>query len=387
MRSGFGPCEMRRVDVSPSRVHPWTGGARPRVARWVVPVSAAVLLCSCASIPDGRSAQPGVFAAPMVGVVGSSRPRSGVPFPGERRQPFRQRQEPRPAAACRSCAAQIWAACVLPTCLGFWRSEYGVSYGYGLAMAASGALLLRDALSVGTPVASLHAACLVLYGARLSLFLLYREVNVQSMRKFRDKIEERAKKRGSRLSRLPFIAGCCALYAGMAAPALLTLQLAKAGLVGSGPGVTDVPLSACVLLMYAGWAVNAVGDAYKSWRKATSGADTLVTGGPFTYLRHPNYTGEQLLWTSSALAGLVAAYRLGPSAFSWLTISSLGGVALGWAGIFFVLAMATENLEVRQQEKYGEAVEYRQWVARSWPGFRLGGRKAASPQEPPSVTQ
>jgi hypothetical protein len=34
------------------------------------------------------------------------------------------------------------AACTIPTMLGFWRSEYGVSYAYGTAMALSGLLML-----------------------------------------------------------------------------------------------------------------------------------------------------------------------------------------------------------------------------------------------------
>ena len=29
------------------------------------------------------------------------------------------------------------AACALPTCLGFYKREYGVSYGYGLSSAAA----------------------------------------------------------------------------------------------------------------------------------------------------------------------------------------------------------------------------------------------------------
>ena len=35
------------------------------------------------------------------------------------------------------------AAATLPTCLGFWKTGYAVSYGYGGAMLAAGALTLR----------------------------------------------------------------------------------------------------------------------------------------------------------------------------------------------------------------------------------------------------
>eukprot|EP00985_Skeletonema_marinoi_P025468 scaffold18772_cov73-Skeletonema_marinoi.AAC.1 len=39
---------------------------------------------------------------------------------------------------------KILLACLLPTLLGFYKSEYGVSYGYGTAMAASSYLILAS---------------------------------------------------------------------------------------------------------------------------------------------------------------------------------------------------------------------------------------------------
>ena len=102
-------------------------------------------------------------------------------------------------------APVLCAACTIPTLLGFWKSEYGVSYAYALATLAAGALVIKAAK---TQVAALHAGCLCLYGLRLGLFLVYRELTIQRFREFRDKIETRATERGSRLSRTPFIMGC-----------------------------------------------------------------------------------------------------------------------------------------------------------------------------------
>ena len=66
-------------------------------------------------------------------------------------------------AQSASITGSLALASFLPPLLGLWQAEYGVSYGYGLATAVSGALLLRRDLPM--PVA-LHAGCLCFYGVR-----------------------------------------------------------------------------------------------------------------------------------------------------------------------------------------------------------------------------
>ena len=91
-----------------------------------------------------------------------------------------------PVLALPSTAA-LAAASTIPTLLGFWKSEYGVSYAYGFAMAAAGAMHLANP----SPLAVAHAAVVLAYGARLNLFLLYRELAIPRFRKFRETIEVR----------------------------------------------------------------------------------------------------------------------------------------------------------------------------------------------------
>ena len=71
-----------------------------------------------------------------------------------------------PVLALPSTAA-LATASTIPTLLGFWKSEYGVSYAYGFAMAAAGAMHLSNP----SPLAVAHAAVLLAYGFRLNLFL------------------------------------------------------------------------------------------------------------------------------------------------------------------------------------------------------------------------
>ena len=179
--------------------------------------------------------------------------------------------------------AALKMACFLPALLGLWKAEYTVSYGYGLAMASVGTIMLRTGGASLHPLAKVQAVLLAIYGVRLNLFLLWRQLNVQYSKDLVQRIEE---KRPSRVKRLPFILGCGCLYYGMAAPLVLTAQYAAALAPRSlgkslvyGVGVGGMAL---------GLIVAAFGDLQKTVTKKKFGPSTLVTGGLFSVLRHPN---------------------------------------------------------------------------------------------------
>ena len=290
---------------------------------------------------------------------------SGVPKPSTRRVDAIAASMPvAPAAAImlRGGAGTLpglpalAAASFLPTCLGLWKNGYAVSYGYGGAMLATGALMLRSSPGLSA-LAKAHALALVFYGLRLNTFLLYRELALP------EEVHQMKRRDASlidRLKRLPIIIGCSALYYCMGAPLRVTAMAS-----GSASGAAAV----AVALSFMGFGIAALGDLVKTVVKAKEGPDFLVTSGPFRWLRHPNYTGELVGWSASAVAAVLAAVGEG-SAFAlggakwWLL-----GSALGWLGILFVLAgEATAGLEKKQRDKYGGSAEYEAWVARSWAG-------------------
>ena len=270
------------------------------------------------------------------------------------------------ALASLPSAGVLAAAAVAPMLLGFWKTEYGVSYAYGGAMAAFGALVLPAASS---PLARAHALVLILYGIRLNAFLLYREIFIARFRKFRERIEQRTKAKGGRLTRTPFLLGCSFLYYCMGAPLLLTAPVAAPG------GLSSVLLMGETALMYLGFLLAALGDLQKSVAKSRRGENALVTSGIYKYLRHPNYTGELLLWGASFAAAFTAAPTvLATAAMSKLaTAGWLLASATGYAGISFVLVNAATGLEKKQKQKYGVkggmgSGVYEKWVASSWAG-------------------
>jgi len=317
---------------------------------------------------------------------------------------------------------KIILACLLPTLLGFYKSEYGVSYGYGTAMAASSYLILASiSQSAGLPLAlsfastkpqailsslattvnnlrtllpsslpAFHAFAVFFYGTRLNLFLLYRELFLPRFRAMRERIEDRAKKQGSRWKRTPFLLSCTFLYFCMVCPVLVTTKVCEGmsmtGAVGLGGGLAsflEQSLRLSMIFTLSGYLLGAVGDLNKTIGKMLKGEDTLITGGIFRFFRHPNYTGEVIGWTSSCLSAFLAVALKAVTDTSssgglhlWKSMAGLLSLCvMGAIGISFVLGTATAGLEFRQHEKYGDTEEYKQWVQKSWVGFNMGKQK------------
>jgi protein-S-isoprenylcysteine O-methyltransferase Ste14 len=279
-----------------------------------------------------------------------------------------------PAAAAVSLAlpalGSLAAACTLPTCLGFWKGAYAVSYGYGGAMLASGLLILQTPGVVG--LAQVHALTLAAYGFRLNAFLLYRELALpEALHQMKRKDATLVQ----RLKRLPLILGCSGLYFCMAAPLCVTALAASQGLAcpvtGGARGLATGGCVVCLGLTFLGFGVAAIGDFVKTWVKAREGPDTLVTAGPFKRLRHPNYTGECFGWAASCAASGCAAVSAGfggAAALFWLGLS-----VVGTAGIIGILAgEATAGLEKKQEAKYGSSPVYQKWIKGSWSGPMFG---------------
>jgi steroid 5-alpha reductase family enzyme len=276
------------------------------------------------------------------------------------------------ALAALPLSQKILLSCFLPTCLGFWRSEYGVSYAYGMATSLTSYCIYSHFLQ--SSISSIsnkawavwHAAALMFYGVRLCLFLLYRELSTERMKQSVKNIEAKAKGRGNRWKRTPFVVSCAGLYFGLCAPLLIS---SSANVVVTSKFL-QWTLEGLVGLTWLGFLLAAAGDLNKSIVKANKGENHLVTGGIFALCRHPNYSGEMLAWTANGLIALVAA-----ASSKGIPVTKLVGYltasVAGALGLDFVLLSATKGLEKKQKETYGETKEYQRWVDSVWSGFVL----------------
>lgn len=284
---------------------------------------------------------------------------------------------------------KLFLSCLLPTLIGLWKYEYGVSYAYGTSTALSSFFILKPILnaptSAFTTLVQIHAAAIIFYGVRLNIFLLYRELFLERFRRMRERIEDRQTKKeegagtiGRLINRIPFIISCSLLYLGLVSPQLTSaksLQMINQCGIDASNSLAWGVYKSLVGLTWIGFVIAAIGDLTKTMVKSWKGPDHLVTGGMFALFRHPNYTGEVIGWTSNFLASTIAMYLSGYGVKAWKdwVIPMLLG-SLGLLGIIFVLTAATTNLERRQKEKYGEIDAYKNWKA--WAGFQLPVKKS-----------
>ncbi|KAL3921941.1 MAG: hypothetical protein SGILL_002480, partial [Bacillariaceae sp.] len=297
--------------------------------------------------------------------------------------PSFQTIKPSSSTQLSSVPPEVWTN-FLPPAMGFYKSEWTVSYGYGFATSLSAlSLLKRTPLTPDNPIFALQAAALIFYGFRLNSHLFIRNRISERMQDFQKRMEERAEGRGSRWKRAPIVLSCGALYYALYAPLLLTSMISGTG------AVPDVGIKVMKMLLIAQWigfGMGALADATKTIVKQTKGEKTLVTSGIFSILRHPNYSGEIIGWTSNALLGLLSCAYLLRNKVTAKLIGLLGATFIGWVGILFVLLGATKSLERRQKEDYGDTTEYKEWVDATWSGWVLpdASNEVATPD--PEIT-
>ena len=95
----------------------------------------------------------------------------------------------RPRTTLMVSHTELAISILAPSSLGFWKREYGVSYGYGGSVAAAAALAYRDATN---PHGRAHAILHIIYGLRLCIFLFVREVTVPRFKEVKENIEKQS---------------------------------------------------------------------------------------------------------------------------------------------------------------------------------------------------
>lgn len=236
---------------------------------------------------------------------------------------------------------------------GYKRTEFFVSYGYGLSVAACAILgLVASGASVQTHAtfAQLHALALVAYGVRLVLYCRWRD-SLDSYQEVKRRTKEAGgatKAAGTQL--IGFHVTCALLYATLYLPSMWALQR----LPGTFSSFKRLP-QALLAIAYVALGLETVADQQKSKTKiAVPGK--LVTRGLYRWCRHPNYFAEVVFWL--AVWGAAGAAGVFTSTWQWAVS------ALGPASILFIIAQATSSQEKQQAKKYAgpEYQHYRSTV-------------------------
>ena len=231
--------------------------------------------------------------------------------------------------------------------VGFYRVVYFISIGYAfsiVALAITSVLLLRAHL---TWAAALQNLLLVVWGLRLGIFLVRRELQPAYGKELAG---THARSAGMALSRKILIwVGVSVLYVVMFTPSLFVLAPIPEA---AAPGMPIVVVQWLGLALMAGALIlETLADQQKSAFKVGN-PGRFCDAGLYSWVRCPNYLGEILFWLGNWVCGLLFY----ASPIRWLL------AAAGLACIVLIMLGSTKRLEAQQDQRYGKDPAYRNYV-------------------------
>ena len=232
----------------------------------------------------------------------------------------------------------------LISALGFIYFVYFFSLGY--AFSITGMAFATMILFWGNMEIWGKAFCVLLgiYGLRLGIYLLVRELRSASYRRIlRPETDVNANKRSPGFKVILWIM-VSTLFIGQFAPVFFRIQN------GSSP---DTCVIVGFFIALAGVILEIWADAQKSILKRRNPHEFCRTG-IYRIVRCPNYFGEILLWTGVFLSGITALDGL------WQWIFAIWGYVL----ILWVMFSGARRLELRQNKNYGNRPEYQEYIAK-----------------------
>ena len=195
----------------------------------------------------------------------------------------------------------LLAVCAVACCVGFYKFVYFLSIGYGFAVAAGGVATLVMYLvnPSATPlwIVLVQTALFVAYGARLSGFLLVRELKNVTFKKT-DVAKETLAKNDEKKMPVFVLATIWVfvsiLYVAQVSPMLFRYANGSADVV--------VPVVGFAISIF-GLVLEAVADKQKSAQKKEN-PKAVATKGLYRIVRCPNYLGEMTFWTGVFVSGV-----------------------------------------------------------------------------------
>lgn len=243
----------------------------------------------------------------------------------------------------------LLAVCAVACAVGFYKFVYFLSIGYGFAIAAGGVAVLVMSLvnPTATPlwIVLVQTALFIAYGARLSGFLLVRELKNATFKKT-DVAKDTLAKNGEKKMPVFVLATIwvfvSVLYVAQVSPMLFRYD----------NGATDyiVPVVGFAISVL-GLVLEAIADKQKSAQKKER-PDMVATKGLYKICRCPNYLGEITFWTGVFISGITAYKTVG----QWIC------AVLAYIAIVYIMFNGAQRLEKRQMARYGDNDEYNEYA-------------------------
>ncbi len=233
---------------------------------------------------------------------------------------------------------------VVISAIGFKKFVYFISLGYGFSIAGIGAVLIGMCFKSLNVVSAIMAVLLIVYGLRLGLYLLIREIKSTSYQKtMKNDIKD-----GSDMKLFPKLSiwlVCALLYVCEASPVLFIIESTRK---------VDAFMIVGAVIMAFGIILESASDLTKNAFKKKN-PNRFCDVGLFKIVRCPNYFGEVLTWTGVFVAG-ITSYS---SVWQWLS------AVFGYVCIVYIMFGGARRLEIRQNKNYGKDKEYQAYVKKT----------------------
>lgn len=235
----------------------------------------------------------------------------------------------------------MFAVALIMCAIGFKKFVWFISIGYGFAIAGIGIAMIALYWNLLEPVTAVLSILCIVYGVRLSGYLLVREMKSKSYQTtMKNDIKD-----GSDMKLVAkfFIwISCAFLYVCETCPILFRLQ---------NNVKADGTAIAGTVIMALGIVLESASDLTKNNFKKKN-PKRFCDVGLFKIVRCPNYLGEVLIWTGVLISGVTALN--GP--LQWIAAIA------GYVCIVYIMFGGARRLEIRQNKNYGNDPEYQAYV-------------------------
>lgn len=219
--------------------------------------------------------------------------------------------------------------------VGFYNFIWFVSVGYGISVFTLGfsmLILIKTELTLGTILLCL---ILILYGIRLTTYLLKRDFSSN----YKQLIEKTYTSPKLFVKIMIWIT-CSLLYPIMISPVFYRL-VNKTG--------SDFFTYFGVIVSLFGIGLEALADKQKFEAKKIDPKRWCDTG-LYKIVRCPNYLGEIIFWTGIIISGVNSLYG-----FQWFV------AIIGYISIVLIMFGGAKRLEIRQTKNYWKYEEYQKY--------------------------
>lgn len=229
--------------------------------------------------------------------------------------------------------------------LGWYRFLYFISVGYGLSIAGCAVAMIIMFSDCLQPSSFVLCFLLIVYGLRLSSFLIIREAKSASYKKALPELTKTSKPVTFPFKLMIWLS-VAILYVMQVSPVFFRLQNVSLILP-----INSLWASIGGIVMAFGLAIESWADVQKSQSKKKN-PHRFCDTGLYKLVRCPNYLGEIIFWTGCFLSGIGSNHSIG----QWI-IS-----ACGYLCIVYIMFGGARRLEIRQNKNYGEDLEYQTYV-------------------------